>query len=128
MSLPGTFSGTCCRSGVPYRSIADDWDLPPPVKPDSRARLPLVLAAVASLALGFFGFAAAKYGLERDPRTAAPVLTPQQADPGIFYGRDGKVYVDTSWSYLHVNDPSGKQIGHARVLVAMGGRDQVRLP
>jgi len=97
------------------------------VKPDSRARLPLVLAAVASIALGFFGFAAAKYGLEREPRSAAPVLTPAQADPGIVYGRDGTVYVDTSWSFLHINDASGKQIGQARVLVAMGG-PQFRLP
>jgi len=56
------------------------------------------------------------------------VLTPAEADPGIFYGADGITYVETSWSYLHINGPDGEPIGRARALVAMRDSRQVRLP
>ena len=114
---------------MPYRSPSSaDWDLPPPVKPDSRVRLPLVLGAVASIALGLFGFAAFTYGLEREQRKQPHVLTAAEADPGIFYGADGIVYVDTAWSYLHASGGDGQPLAQARVLVATGSAYTVRLP
>ncbi|MBX3192131.1 MAG: hypothetical protein KF819_34400 [Labilithrix sp.] len=101
---------------MPYRAPPHaDWNLPPPAKPDSRLRLLASIASVAVLAVTILAYGAAsyvpmaRYAVDPDPVPVGPIV----------YGSDGLPYVDTSWSYLHIQNADGEPIGSERVLVPL---------